>query len=424
MIRPSGPQRRQTKDLYDIAFVPGVGAIDYWCGVCESVHGIVRELRRPVLVVTDGPHSLARRLLMERRPLAVVPLASEIFQGFRDKGAPGKVASCLQAMGYIIRLVRVFRRHGVRVVYTANPTAILAAIAAKLAGAKLVTAIRGEPQGMAKRPWLMRISDRVAVLSYDMKQRLLGAFEPDQIPGLESRITVIYNGVDLAGMHAPAEQSAAIRTKLGLSKDDVLLLYVAAFRPWKGQLAFIREVVPRIFRQIGNGCKLKIAFVGSATNESDKRYEQECREWASASDCPQALYFAGFHDNVWPWYAAADIGVLASEPQEGMPRCIIEAMASGKPVVSYDVCSARELLEAASAGIVLQQGDAAGMAAAICKLIRDRTRREAMGHNARAFAAKRLDIRAVIQSYEDLFDSLLGGSTTMECLTSAQANCP
>jgi len=424
MIQLPGPQRRQTRDLYDIAFVPGVGAIDYWCGVCESAYGIVRELRRPVLVVTDGPHSLARRLLTEGRPLAVVPLASETFHGFREKGVPGKIVSSLQALGYIIRLLRVLRQHGVRVVYTANPTAILAAIAAKLAGAKVVTAIRGGPQGMAKRPWLMRISDRVAVLSYDMKQRLLGVFAPNQIPGLESRITVIYNGVDLAGMHAPAERSAAIRTDLGLSKDDVLLLYVAAFRPWKGQLPFIQEVVPRILRQIGNACKVKIAFVGSATNESDKRYEQECRQWASTSDSQQSLYFAGFHENVWPWYAAADIGVLASEPQEGMPRCIVEAMASGKPVISYDVCSARELLEPPTAGIVLRQGDAAGMASAICELIRDRSRRESMGRNGRAFAAARLDIRAVVQSYQQLFDSLLAGSATMECPTSAPANCP
>ncbi|MHB1035278.1 MAG: glycosyltransferase family 4 protein [Pirellulales bacterium] len=390
---------------YPVAFVPGVGHWDYWCGVSESVYQITTHLECPPLVIANGPHGLARRLAREGRPVAVVDFVLDA-QGFRKASVFRKVQWAAAWVQYVLRLYRLLRRHRVRVVYTANQASVLASIPAKLAGAKLVTGVRGSNGKMGKWRWVFRLSDRAAVLSREMGETLCHEFDKKPIPHFRAKLRVIYNGVNLAVVPDRCRGSEEIRSALGLGQRDVLVLYVAAFRSWKGQLRFIREVIPKCLGDCERAKGIRFAFLGSATEDHDREYEAACREAAGRSGFGEAIHFAGFRDNVWPWYAAANLVVLASE-HEGMPRAIIEAMACGKPSVAYEVCSVGELLHDTGAGVVLAQGDVVGMAEAIGCLCGDSEARTEMGAKALAFARANLDIRSVARSYETMFGEMM-----------------
>ena len=82
---------------------------------------------------------------------------------------------------------------------------------------------------------------------------------------------------------------------------------------------------------------------------------------------------------------------------------MIESLACGTPVVSFDVCSAREVLEAHACGIVVPQGDHAGLAAALAALGRDPARRRALGERGARAARELFDPERMMAAYRELY---------------------
>jgi glycosyltransferase involved in cell wall biosynthesis len=96
---------------------------------------------------------------------------------------------------------------------------------------------------------------------------------------------------------------------------------------------------------------------------------------------------------------------------EGLMRGMIEAMSCGRPVVSFDVCSARELLEEESggAGVVVPGGDFDGMAAAILNFCSDARAASEAGRKGHETAARLFVPDEVIRRYESVYEALGSG---------------
>ena len=88
---------------------------------------------------------------------------------------------------------------------------------------------------------------------------------------------------------------------------------------------------------------------------------------------------------------------------------MIEAMACGTPVVSVDVCSAREMLEPTGAGIVVGLNDWSALAAELRKLCNDPDKRAKMGRAGRDAAVARFSTQRVADDWRDLY-ARLGGT--------------
>jgi len=104
---------------------------------------------------------------------------------------------------------------------------------------------------------------------------------------------------------------------------------------------------------------------------------------------PFARHF-GFldRDRLADLYADADLFVFPS-PTETCGLVVLEAMASGVPVIAADRGGVQDNLRHGLNGLVVRAGDAGGFAAAIVALVEDAPRRHAMGEAARAFAVAR-----------------------------------
>ena len=96
-----------------------------------------------------------------------------------------------------------------------------------------------------------------------------------------------------------------------------------------------------------------------------------------------ALEFRGSIPEMAPVYQEADILVLTSE-YEGAPNVLLEAMASGLPVVADKVGGVPELVRHGQDGFLVEPNDDEGLGAALARLIGDPQLRFAMGRNARA----------------------------------------
>lgn len=127
---------------------------------------------------------------------------------------------------------------------------------------------------------------------------------------------------------------------------------------------------------------------------------------AELDEASEAVTFVGAVDDIRPYLASADIFVLPSY-REGIPRAAIEAAATGRPVVAYDVRGVREVIDR-STGLLVARGDCAALAAVVARLIDDPGTRRALGEYCRVRVLERFSEEDVIARLRSVYQDLVG----------------
>ena len=169
------------------------------------------------------------------------------------------------------------------------------------------------------------------------------------------RTSVIYDGVDTS-LFAPRDRREA-RARLGLPLEGRIILFVGSLRPVKGPEHLIDAFAK--LRSAG-GRDVHLAMVGAGS----LRAALEAR--AQALGIGGHVTFAGprEHREVPEWMSAADVLCLSSL-DEGMPNVVLEALASGRPVVATHVGGVDEAIDGDQLGILVRPGDAEALAAGL-----------------------------------------------------------
>ncbi|HVS63818.1 MAG TPA: glycosyltransferase, partial [Thermoanaerobaculia bacterium] len=262
---------------------------------------------------------------------------------------------------------------GVQVVhsllYRAN---VLAAIAARwsstrprmIAGQRSLTAYSGWSAVRAAR-WTRRLCDRVVAVSEASRQALIERERCD--PG---RIVVIENGVDCQRFR-PREPDV-VRRALELPSDAIVVGGIGRLSPKKG----FHVLVNAVGRLLAAGLPVELVLVGEGPERA--RLEAEAR----AAGLEGRVRFLGHRSDVQDLYSAFDVFVLPSY-EEGSPNALLEAMASGCPVIATAVGGTPEILGDFSLGRLISPGDPEARAAALGELLEDAALRRRLGEQAR-----------------------------------------
>ena len=155
----------------------------------------------------------------------------------------------------------------------------------------------------------------------------------------ESKLRVIYSGVDLAAYH-PALRDAWRKPKrgeLGIADAAMVFVFVGS--------GFRRKGLPQLLRALTAVRDAHLVVVGA-----DKELPQ-MRRAADALKLAGRVHFAGGQDDVKPWYGMADCFVLPTL-YDPFPNAALEAMACGLPLVTSAQCGAAELIESGVEGYV------------------------------------------------------------------------
>lgn len=301
-------------------------------------------------------------------------------------------------------MASLVRQRGLRVVHVNDiPSFLNVGFGARIGGARLVFNVRDVKPGEEPYKVTWRVAatacDHVIALSEemarDLESRLHGFFRTP-------RVSYFYSVVDMAKMTVPTSaERTNLRGRLALSNDRLVLAYVAAFNEKKAQLRFLQQAMPALVRRVPS---VLVCFVGDFRPESDA-YARACAEFVAANQMADHVRFVGYTQAVADWYAATDMVLLASR-NEGLARCMIEGIARATPVVSFDVCSAREILEQHRCGIVVEQSDYGSLVSAIEQLAVDGKLRTELGANGARLARELFDPDRVVSRYEDLYLSV------------------
>lgn len=146
----------------------------------------------------------------------------------------------------------------------------------------------------------------------------------------------------------------------------------------------------------------RFVLVGSTDPDNPSSIpDGELKQWVAEGK----IEWWGHKSNMSEILSQAYVVVLPSY-REGMPKVLLEAQALGRPVVTTDVPGCRDAIKPNETGFLVPVKDAESLAQAIKKLLDDPDISQIMGHAARNFAVKNFDLRNVISTHLDIYQSL------------------
>jgi glycosyltransferase involved in cell wall biosynthesis len=315
---------------------------------------------------------------------------------FLSLGKRGILADEIEALGWpvtplengpglsprlVLRLAWRFRRLRADVVHTHNTRPLLyAGPAARLAGVRRVIHTRhGQRFGAARHETAAfrlasRTANYVVCVSHDSAR--IAAAE-----GIaERRIRTLWNGIDVSRFRAatPGGDGPVLAVgRLSAEKDFPTLLRAAA-----------------IAVRTAPSFRLEIAGDGACLTDLRRLVEE--------LDLGDAVRLLGQVRDIPALLARGSIFTLASLT-EGVSLTILEAMATGLPVVTTRVGGNPEVVAEGETGLLVPPGDPAALAAALLELWQNPNRREAMGRAGRRRVEECFEVRKVIAAYEALY---------------------
>ena len=315
----------------------------------------------------------------------------EVFAVHREAGRD------VRAFG---RLVMLLRRLRPAIVHSRNWTtfdAVPAAWSARVPGV-----IHGEhgrdisdPAGENRRRNRLRrvfspMVDRYVAVSSDLSRWLT---EKVSIPA--RKVATIPNGVDSVRFNGAGRSEA--RRRLGVSAEQVVVGTVGRLDPVKDQASLVKA-----FAALGpSRPAARLIIVG------DGPCRVELTKLIGDLGLEGHAVLLGERQDVPELMAAMDVFVLPSIA-EGMSNTVLEAMATGLPVVATKVGGNPELIEDGLTGRLVSPLDVSGLTDAIDGYLDDGHIRALHGKASRQRAVERFDLAVMARAYEKLYDSVLG----------------
>jgi len=234
-------------------------------------------------------------------------------------------------------------------------------------------------------------TDRFIAVCQAEREALMaaGVAQPEQV-------RVVWNGIEVARFRDVAVDRAVQRAALGVPSDALLITTVCRLYKPRDFNTLLHA-----FREVADACPTAYLLI-----VGDGPYRPQVEALISRLDLAPNVTLAGFRRDIPQLLAASDIFVLATALWEGLPLTILEAMASGLPVVASDVGGIREAVVHLETGILIPPKAPRALSEALLELLTDQQRAMAMGQMGRERAEKSFTLERMAQEtvaiYEDL----------------------
>jgi glycosyltransferase involved in cell wall biosynthesis len=208
-------------------------------------------------------------------------------------------------------------------------------------------------------------------------------------------LQVIHNGIDTSQFQPPDDRGVYKQGILAVEPIRPVIGTVGGLRPIKAQHVLL-QAVPSVLAAWPDAL-----FVIAGDGPSRSELVTLCRQLG----IEKHVRFLGLRKDIPDLLRSFDVFVLTSN-DESFGNSIVEAMASGLPVVSTAVGGVPEIVTD-DTGILVPAGDAEAVAKAVIALLRDPTRREAMGQAGRWRAVEQFSLESTVRAREALLVELL-----------------
>ena len=266
-------------------------------------------------------------------------------------------------------LDQIVEEHNIEMIYSNTAAVLVGAFVAKKRNIKHIWHLHE----IIEKPFyfsklmgsiINRYSNKVIVVSGEVKKHWRKYVA-------EHKIITIHNGLD----YLPYTTSvSSIKNELGIEDDQILIGMVARVNLWKGQKYFLK-LAALLAKKYNN-----VRFVLAGDAYPGYEYLQdELNEIIKAEGLGNVVFDLGFRSDIPNILKGLDIFVLPSISPDPLPTVVLEAMASGRPVIATSHGGALEMVDDFNTGILIPWDDSKIAADYISHLVRDQDARKKMG---------------------------------------------
>lgn len=241
--------------------------------------------------------------------------------------------------------------------------------------------------------WACKQADGLIFVSQLDYEEHMASWHPDP-----SRMSVVYNGIDSRSFGKIGRGVA--RERLGLEAQTKIIGVVGRISRRKGYEFFLESAV--IMKQEW-GQDIRFLIVGGGSEEA---YRQELEARIKNLGIFPQVIFLGYRRDVISILPALDVFVLPSVI-ESLPIALLEAMASGIPVVATKVGGIPEVIVNGESGLLVPAGDPQAIATAVLGILRSPDKGQKMAQAARARVNRKFSLEAMIRGIETIYEKLL-----------------
>lgn len=307
------------------------------------------------------------------------------------------------------QLYRLFRRLKPAIIHSRNLGALEVVVPAWAAGVRV--RIHGEHgrdvgdlDGSSKKyQWVRRIYQPF-VTHFIALSRDLEHYLTDKVGIRQTKVSQIYNGVDAVRFH-PARGREAIAACPFNDSSHCLVGTVGRMQTVKDQTTLVRAFIRAMETSPTLKGRLRLVLIG------DGPLKEQAEKLLEAAGLRELAWLPGERNDVPEILRGLDCFVLPSLA-EGISNTILEAMASGLPVLATDVGGNGELIEAGKTGELVPAGDIEAMAKHMIEFACNRERAQAAGRAGRIAIERQFSLDSMVKRYQHLYDRLLGTQQT------------
>jgi sugar transferase (PEP-CTERM/EpsH1 system associated) len=357
-------------------------------GLVNVVNGLSQDSFRHVIIALSEASDFRSRIC--RPDVGVCALAKR----------PGQDPGCY------MRLYRMLCQLRPTVVHTRNLGTLEGAIVARLAGTP--ARIHGEhgwdthdPDGTRLKYRVLRrlVSpsiDRFVVVSQELQKWLT-----EKVGVSSARVIRICNGVDVKRFRPAEHPGDQLLARHRFPPNSLIVGSVTRFSSIKDPLNLVRAFISA--RGYPSGASLRLVMAG------DGSLKPEAERLLSAAGLRDNAWLPGSRDDIPALLREFDVFVLGSQ-REGISNTVLEAMATGLPVIASATGGNLELVLDGKTGQLVPPGDSSHLARVLLDYARDPLMRGAHGRAARRRAEGEYSLDRMLAAYEELYRSQCGES--------------
>jgi glycosyltransferase involved in cell wall biosynthesis len=268
------------------------------------------------------------------------------------------------------------KARGIDLLHAHLPNAhMLAGLAGSLTGTPVVTTIHGRQLTTLDLEVHRAVGSHLSVVCHQSYFHALG------LGADANRLSCETNGVDTQVFRPRTGRATALHSALGLPADTPLVGFVGRLSPEKGPEVFVRAAL-----QLRSRCPAaRCVIVGEGPMDA------AMRQLIAQCGLEQHVLMAGPRSDMPALYNELDL-LVSSSHSEAMPLAVMEAMASGLPVVATRVGGLPDMVEHGRTGWLVARNDFDDLAARCATLLADPGQRRQMGERARQRVVERMNL--------------------------------
>lgn len=316
-----------------------------------------------------------------------------------------------QDLGLYLHLWRLFRRLRPTILHTRNLSTLEAQAAGWAAGVPV--RIHGEHghdvhdlDNSRQRYRVMRKVFAPFVTQFITVSRLLEDYLVSEVRIAHAKVTRICNGVDTVRFQPQRDPTRAVLAHAPFdARGRFVIGTIGRMQPVKDQLTLTRAFIHLLQQRPALRERVALVMVG------DGPLREQAQSLLADAGCGDLAWLPGTRGDTPALLNAFDVFVLPSLA-EGISNTILEAMATGLPVVATAVGGNSELVLPGTTGTLVPRDDPDALAAALIEYAENPARVTAHGQSARERACRELSLARMIDQYNSVYSRCTDGRLT------------